>query len=207
VATLTYVNQHGASRMRLDGTTIVRVDGAPPEVLEALWPTVEATRFVIDPRDTWQADDEGRELRAAGWVDDEAGVGFTVPSKAWAVQKGGAGQRALATVTNAELRVALQITVVGQELPVTQLIPMIATDVRKGFPEFDAKPVATVVVAGHEGSVLRLGKGVEGAVGELVLASGAGRTFVVRVDGKSQADIDAARADITALLASIVTRE
>lgn len=206
-ATLAYVNQHGASRLLLDGTKVLRVDGAPVEVLEALWPTVLATRFVKDPRDTWQPQDEGQELKAAGWADEEAGIGLTPPSAVWTVRKGGANQRALATVVHGELSVTVQLTVIGQEVPVTQLIPMIAADVRKGFPAFDGKPSGTVLVGGHEGTVLPLGKGPDDALGELVLASGDGRTFVVRIDAAKQADLDAVRADVAALLGSIVTRE
>jgi hypothetical protein len=206
-ATLTYVNAHGASRMLLSGTRVLRVDGAPPEVLEKLWPTVLETRFVSHARDTWQPGDDDLALRNAGFVDEERGVGLTAPHPGWEITKGGQNPRALATARNEEHKVQAQLVVVGQEVPVQQLVPLLKGELLKTFPQFTGEVLGELPVGDHDGVRLALGASTQGVLGELILATGAGRTFVLTVNAATQTALDATREDVKALAASLVTRE
>ena len=206
-STLDYVNQHGASRMLVRDTHVLRVDGAPVDVLEALWPVVLETRFTKDPRDTWDPAAENAALETAGFVDAQQGVGLTAPSKAWVVTPGGANPRAIATLVEPEKRIEVVVTVIGREMPVPMVALAAVPEVQKRFPDYDGEPTGEVPVGEYEGLLLPLGADKDGIYGELVLASGAGRFFSLTITGPSKEALDAAREEIDALLASIVARE
>ncbi len=206
-STLDYVNQHGASRMLVRGSHVLRVDGATADVLEALWPAVLKTRFTKDPRDTWDPASEGAALAAAGFVDAKQGVGLTAPSAAWKVTAGGSNPRAIATLVDPERRLEVVVSVVGREMPVVMVALAAAPEVQKRFPDYDGEPTRELAVGEHEGVLLPLGTDKDGIYGELVLASGAGRFFSLTITGPSKEALDAAREELDALLASIVARE
>lgn len=205
--TVEYDNQHGPCRLEMRRLTVLRVDGAAPEVMATLWPMVAQTRFVRDPRDTWQAGDEDAALLAATFQDKERGVGITPPSKGWTVRAGGNNPRSFATATHAAEGVEVVFTLITQEVPVAQLLTMTAGQLKKEFPAYEAKPSGPQAVGNHDGQWIPLGTDTAGNVAAMVLASGSGRTFVVRIATSSAEVLEKMRGEVTLLLESVVTRE
>lgn len=205
--TVEYDNQHGPCRLEMRGLTVLRVDGAAPEVMATLWPVVAQTRFVRDPRDTWQAGDEDAALLAATFQDKERGVGITPPSKGWTVRAGGNNPRSFATATHAAEGVEVVFTLITQEVPVAQLLTMTAGQLKKEFPAYEAKPSGPQAVGNHDGQWIPLGTDTAGNVAAMVLASGSGRTFVVRIATSSAEVLEKMRGEVTLLLESVITRE
>lgn len=205
--TVDYDNQHGQCRLEMRGQAVLRVDGASPEVMATLWPVVAQTRFVRDPRDTWQPGDEAAALNAATFVDKARGIGLTPPSKGWTVRAGGANPRAFATATHAAEGVEAIFTLITQEVPVAQLLAMTAGQLAKEFPGYEAKPSGPQAVGDHDGQWVPLGTDAAGRVGAMVLASGNGRTLVVRISAPSAEVLEKLRGEVKLMLESVVTRE
>jgi hypothetical protein len=209
-ATLDYVNQHGISRLHMDGTRILRLDGATQPVFDAFWPVVAATRFEKDPRDAWLPTDEGAALRAAGFVNEKVGIGLTVPNDGWTIREGGSNPRSAATATHAGRRAEVTLTVIEQEIGPEQLALMIKPEIKKNFPDFDGKSAGTMKVGAYEGLRLPMGRagGGEGSpVAELVLAAGGGRTWLIRTTAPEPELLDAVRPEVAKLLESLVLRD
>jgi hypothetical protein len=204
-ATLSYLNQHGASRLVMDGTRVLRVDGAPLAVLESLWPVILKTSFTRDPRDTWVPGSEGQAFAQATWKDEQRGVGLSPPA-GWRVVPGPAKSNVVAIAQHDEQRLEVQLTMIPRALPVKAVLAGSRAELLKDFPDFTGESLGPARIGDAEGTRVALGTGDDGRYIELAVASGSSRFYAARVSGPSPQALDAARAAIEELLAGVVSR-
>lgn len=207
-ATLEYGNQHGVSRLRVDGARVFRVDGVPPKVLDRLFPVVLQTAFVRDARDTWQPGADAQRLAAASFQDEARGLGASAPSTAWTAEKGGSNANAFVTFTRAEGGVTVMLLAIDQALPPEMVLTSAGAALKKEYPSFDGKTAGEAQIGDGLGSRAVLGPTADGKrFGEIVLALSGGRLLVARIDAASKEALDAARGEVEALLGSVVALE
>lgn len=204
-AVLNYLNQHGVSRLVVEGTRVLRVDGAPLAVLESLWPVVLKTSFVKDARDTWVPGSEGAAFAQASWKDEQRGVGLTPPT-GWRLEPGRGNPNSVAIAIQDEAQIDVQLTMIGRPLPVAAVIAGAGAELKKDFPDFTGERLGSTLIGDADGVRMALGTGPDGRYVELIVGSGTARFYAARVSGPSAAALDASRATIDALLASVVSR-
>lgn len=206
-ATLDYVNQHGSSRLMVEGAHVLRVDGVPPEVLGRLWPVVLKTAFVRDARDTWDPSAEARLLDASSLKDEARGLGVSVPSEAWKAEKGGSNPSAFATLRRAQGAVEVMLVALDRVIAPELVLMGAAETLKKEYPSFSGESAGSGRIGDADGLRAVLGADAQGRQGEIVIASGVSRLLVARISAASAEALEAARAEIEKILASVVTRD
>jgi hypothetical protein len=204
-AALNYLNQHGASRLVMDGTRVLRVDGAPLVVLESLWPVILKTSFTRDARDTWVPGSENEAFVQATWKDEQRGVGLSPPA-GWRVVPAPTKGNLVAIAHHDDQQLEVQLTMIPRALPVQAVLAGSREELVKDFPDFTGKSLGVARIGDGEGTRVALGTDDDGRYIELAVASGSSRFYAARVSGPSPAALDAARAAIEELLAGVVAR-
>jgi hypothetical protein len=207
-ATLDYANQYGLGRLHLDGTHILGVDGVAPEVLTALWPVVVKTKFVRDARDTWVPGTPDPAWTAASYRNEEHGIAVSVPNTSWRAGRAMTSPSAFASVTHVQKRVGVTLIVIAEPASVDDTLAGLSEELKEIFPNMATEPAGPARISDSDGLRVVLGKRAgDGRFGELAVASDEDRVWVAITDAPDAASIDALRADIDKILASVVTRE
>lgn len=206
--TLEYANQYGVSRLRVDGSRILRVDGVEPKVLDRLFPVVLRTAFVRDARDTWDPSSDARRLEAATFKDAQRGLGVSVPAEGWTAAPGGVNANAFVTLKRAQGAVTVMLLAIDQVMPPEAVLMAASGALKKDYPGFTGETSGETPLGDALGVRAILGVTADGkGYGEIVLGTVGGRLLVARVDAASKEALDAARDEVGKVLESVVALE